>query len=68
MTPPRLDIAKASVEFYHAYRASHEAQPGDLSADGKQTALLASAEEFRSYYAQCEAEAARVYEQIDRSS
>jgi hypothetical protein len=65
---PKLNIAKASVEFYHAYIADHESEAGDLAAQAGQRALPATTAELRNYFDQCEAEAVRVYIQIDRPS
>jgi hypothetical protein len=52
---PHLDIAKASIEFYHAYIVGNEAKLGDL-AD-----LPDSAASLRDYCQHCEAEAADIY-------
>jgi hypothetical protein len=55
MQVPRLDNARASVEFYHAYIGDNEAQTGDLSG------LPATAAQLRQYFDQCCAEATRIY-------
>jgi hypothetical protein len=61
MQVPRLETAKASVEFYHAYVVDNEAQAGDLYGLPNTAALL------REYYDRCTAEAERVYRHIDGS-
>jgi hypothetical protein len=61
MQVPRLDNARASVEFYHAYVAGNEAQAGDLAG------VPATAAQLRQYSEQCTAEATRVYRHIDQS-
>jgi hypothetical protein len=58
MTIPKLDTARASVEFYHAYIARNEAHAGDL------TGLPA---DLPQYHDHCRAEAMRAYLHIDRS-
>jgi hypothetical protein len=60
MQVPRLDYARASVEFYHAYVVDNE-QAADLAG------LPDTAELLRQYYDQCAAEATRVYRHIDQS-
>ena len=60
MTPPKLDPAKLSVEFYYAYIANKEAKPSDLSG------LPANEAELRGYYDKRAAEASNVYADIDR--
>ena len=62
LTPPQLDIARTSVEFYHAHVTRHEVQLGDLAG---QPALPASDVQLRAYFDQCAAQAERVYQQID---
>ena len=49
---PKLDIAKASVEYYHSHIVTHELDRGDLA--GPPTS-------FSDYYQQCSSEAAGVY-------
>jgi hypothetical protein len=61
MSPPKLDMARASVAFYHAYVASREVTAGDLL---NPRPLPASGAELREYYDMCAAEADRVYQQI----
>ena len=61
MQVPRLDNARASVEFYHAYVAGNEAQAGDLAG------VPATAAQLRQYSDQCTAEATRVYRHVDQS-
>ena len=61
MQVPRLETARASVEFYHAYIVDNEAPTGDLAG------LPAAAAQLRQYYDQCTAEAARIYQHIDKS-
>jgi hypothetical protein len=50
---PQLDLAKASVEFYHAYLVAHECAPGDLAG------LPQNANELKRVYRQS-VEAARI--------
>lgn len=61
MQVPRLDTARASVEFYHAHVADNEARAGEL------VGLPGTATQLREYYDYCTAEATRVYRHIDRS-
>jgi len=49
---PNLDLAKASVEYYHSHVVNHELSPRDLT--GLPTNLS-------DYYHQCSSEAAGVY-------
>jgi hypothetical protein len=58
MNIPTLDLAKKSVEFYHAYVMANEAQPGDLSGWPDTAVKLQGA--FR----EAEQEAELVYKQI----
>jgi hypothetical protein len=58
MTPPKLDPAKLSVEFYYSYIAKKEVKPSDLSG------LPANEAELREYYDARAAEAAHVYADI----
>jgi hypothetical protein len=55
---PKLDLARASVEFYHAYVIGNEVEPGDLSD------LPDTADKLRLGYDECKEEAARVYQAI----
>ena len=55
MNIPRLDIAEASVRFYHEYLVSTEAKVGDLPGLVDTTAKLDRG------YAECEKEAAQAY-------
>jgi hypothetical protein len=58
MKIPKLDFAKKTVEFYHAYLATNEAQPGDLNGHAD------TADKLQAGYKQSEHEAKTVYEQI----
>jgi hypothetical protein len=62
MTPPKLDPARLSVEFYYSYIANKEVKLTDLSG------LPANEVELQEYYDERAAEAARVYADIDRSA
>jgi hypothetical protein len=53
MSIPKLDVAKASVRFYHSHLVSTEAQAGDLGG------LLCT--ELDLFYKQCADEAEAVY-------
>jgi hypothetical protein len=55
MDVPHLDIARSSVEFYHAYLLQNEVQVGDLSG------LPDTEENLRLYYEQCEVIATQIY-------
>jgi hypothetical protein len=54
MNIPNLDIANASVAFYHNHVASQETSPGDLAGLPESAALLSE------YYQHCADEAERV--------
>jgi hypothetical protein len=56
---PILDVAKSSVEFYHAYLPSYEIQAWEL------VNLPDTVEKLRAGYEQCEAEATRVYQNLE---
>jgi hypothetical protein len=58
MNIPTLDLARKSVEFYHAYVVANEIQYGDLGG------LSDTAEELQRGYKDCEKEAEIVYEQF----
>jgi hypothetical protein len=58
MNIPNLDVARASVEFYHGHIAGQEVQAGDLFD------LPATTAELRGYYQHCHDEAAEVYGQL----
>jgi hypothetical protein len=58
MNIPKLDLARASVEFYHTYVVANEAQPGDLSGWPDTAARLQRG------YKESEEEAGAVYKQI----
>lgn len=59
MNIPFLDVARSSVEFYHAHLVNHEVQSWELAN------LPDSAEKLRAGYEQCEAEATRVYQNLE---
>jgi hypothetical protein len=58
MTPPKLDIAKTSVNFYHGYLVNNEVQAGDLSG------LPDTPTSLSQYYQGCEDEAGKVYRKL----
>ena len=58
MNIPTLDLAKASVEFYHRYVVTNETKPGDLAR------LADTVEKLMAGYANREQVAREVYEQF----
>jgi len=58
MNIPKLDLARKSVEFYHAYVVANETQPADLSGWPDTAVKLQGA------YREAEEEAELVYKQI----
>jgi len=58
MKIPALDLARKSVEFYHAYVVANEAQLGDLSG------WPDTADKLQGAYKEAEEEAETVYKQI----